>query len=716
MLYCTSDKEYFARDYQDPGLPDTGIAADSLKDALQDFLNGKNFATSLQEHTEAFDFLLKHIRIGVSPEDLFVTLGFWGRKPIEQLIMARRYREIEENECAGTLELKNNFIQSGYGSFFLDYAHNVPDWKSILTLGFPGLLKRAEEAEQKFYAAHDGNVSDGEREFFASVKKEYTLVLELLDRICVLAEREHCQSATVKALHSLRTGAPGSFYECMLLIWLYYQLSEYGDCVQTRSFGNLDAALISYYRADLASGAFREEDIRTVVRNFYFRVSAMKYQWEHPFYMGGTLPDGSSAYNELSVLMLEEYGKMGIYDPKLQLKIAENTPEHILDQALELIRSGSSSIAFVGEKCIRETMLRYGYTEEEARTAVVKGCYEYCPPATAVETAPCIVNLPRILLQLLRKNEEAATFEELFDACLEDMKKILDQGMSAANDFEQYYDRINPVPLFSGTSETALGKGMDCYCRGSKYNNSNVWLSGPVTAVDSLIMIRKYVYERREITLKDLLAVLDKDWEGAEKLFLKIRRDPDHFGNNRPADEMAVRFLESLADHINFRQNSRGGFYTTALHCANYYVFYGKQTGATPDGRRAGEELTKNITPRLGSSCSGVTALVTSALKLDPGKFMADFPVDVMLHPSAVAGKEGLIAMRALLMTYIKGGGHAIHFNVFSSKLLEDARKDPEKYQDLQVRVCGWNVLWNNLSGAEQERYLEQAKANEGIC
>ena len=96
MLYCTSDKEYFARDYQDPGLPDTGIAADSLKDALQDFLNGKNFATSLQEHTEAFDFLLKHIRIGVSPEDLFVTLGFWGRKPIEQLIMARRYREIED--------------------------------------------------------------------------------------------------------------------------------------------------------------------------------------------------------------------------------------------------------------------------------------------------------------------------------------------------------------------------------------------------------------------------------------------------------------------------------------------------------------------------------------------------------------------------------------------------------------------------------------------
>lgn len=716
MLHCTSDKEFFARDYQDPGLPDTGIAADQLKDSLQDHLAEKEFATPLQEHTAAFDFLLKNIRIGVSPDDLFVSLGFWGRKPIEQLIMSRRYREVEQIQCAGTLELKNDFIQSGYGSFFLDYAHNVPDWKSILTLGFPGLLKRAEDAEKNFYAAHGERVTDAEKEFFAAIKSEYAQVLALMERICSLAEREHCQNATINALHTLRTGAPGSFYEAILLIWLYYQLSEYGDCVQTRSFGNLDAALIDYYRNDLAAGTFTEDDVRTIIRNFYSRVSAMKYQWGHPFYLGGTLPDGTSAFNELTVLLLDEYGKMGIYDPKIQIKIAENTPVHIIDQALDLIRSGNNSIAFVGEPCIRSTMLRFGYTEEEARTAVVKGCYEYCPPATAVETAPVIVNLPRILLQLLRKNADAETFDALLESCLCGMKKVLDQGMAAADDFEQYFDWINPLPLFSGTSETALGKGMDVYCKGSKYNNSNVWFSGPATAIDSMIMIRKYVFERKEITLPELLDVLDKDWAGAEKLYQKIRRDPDHFGNNRQSDEMAVRFLEPLADHINFRPNSRGGFYTVALHCANYYVFYGKQTGATPDGRRAGEELSKNITPRLGNRSSGVTALVSSVLKLDPCKFMADFPLDVMLHPSAVAGAEGLTAMRALLMTYIKNGGHAIHFNIFSSRMLEDAKVHPEKYGDLQVRVCGWNVLWNNLSPDEQDRYLAQAQANENLC
>ena len=138
--------------------------------------------------------------------------------------------------------------------------------------------------------------------------------------------------------------------------------------------------------------------------------------------------------------------------------------------------------------------------------------------------------------------------------------------------------------------------------------------------------------------------------------------------------------------------------------------------GATPDGRSAGEEFTKNASVRSGSNFNGVTAVIGSVLKLDPAKFMADFPLDIMLHPSAVAGEEGLLAMRSLLMTYIKKGGHAVHFNVFSSDMLKDAQLHPEKYRDLQVRICGWNVLWNNLNTEEQNSYLEQAKANEELC
>ena len=357
-------------------------------------------------------------------------------------------------------------------------------------------------------------------------------------------------------------------------------------------------------------------------------------------------------------------------------------------------------------------MFRLGYTPEEARNAIIKGCYEYCAP-NAVETAPIIFNTPNILLKLLKENKDAFSFEELFNACLSGFRKIIDSSIKVANDFEKYLDYVNPAPLFSGVSATALEQGGDGYGKCASYNNSNIWFSGPVTAADSFIMIKKYVFDRKEITLPQLLSILEKNWEGAELLQKKILHDPDHFGNNRPSDVIAAEFIESLAKYINTRPNSRGGIYTTALHSADWFIKFGRRTGATPDGRKSGEELTKNITPRQGGNFTGAPALLSSVLKLDTSEFAAGCPVDIMLHPSMTAGEAGLLAMRALLMTYIKRGGHAIHFNIFSSKLLKDAQLHPERYTDLQVRICGWNVLWNNLSEKEQNAYMAQAEANE---
>ena len=712
MLHFCSDKSRFEEEFRNPGIPESGIAADRLQDELAKFLKEKNFSSHLEEHLTAFTWLLENFRIGVSPGDLFVTLGFWGRKPIEELLGLPRRKHVTENLCAGTLDFRIEFGNAGFGSFFWDYAHSVPDWQKILTKGLPALTQEAEAAYQRFKLAHKNDITPQQEQFFHVVICEYQQTLRLLDRILIWAEKVNCQQATLAALRSLRRGAPQNFYEAMLLIWLFYQLSEYGDCIQTRSFGNLDLMLYPYYKQDLDSGTFTQDDIRQVIRNFYSKVSGMKYFFGHPFYLGGTLSDGSSGFNELSSLFLKEYGDMGIYDPKIQIKLAADTPSCYIDQALELIRSGHNSIVFVGEPCISKSMFRLGYTPEEARNAIIKGCYEYCAP-NAVETAPIIFNTPNILLKLLKENKDAFSFEELFNACLSGFRKIIDSSIKVANDFEKYLDYVNPAPLFSGVSATALEQGGDGYGKCASYNNSNIWFSGPVTAADSFIMIKKYVFDRKEITLPQLLSILEKNWEGAELLQKKILHDPDHFGNNRPSDVIAAEFIESLAKYINTRPNSRGGIYTTALHSADWFIKFGRRTGATPDGRKSGEELTKNITPRQGGNFTGAPALLSSVLKLDTSEFAAGCPVDIMLHPSMVAGEAGLLAMRALLMTYIKRGGHAIHFNIFSSKLLKDAQLHPERYTDLQVRICGWNVLWNNLSEKEQNAYMAQAEANE---
>jgi formate C-acetyltransferase len=105
-----------------------------------------------------------------------------------------------------------------------------------------------------------------------------------------------------------------------------------------------------------------------------------------------------------------------------------------------------------------------------------------------------------------------------------------------------------------------------------------------------------------------------------------------------------------------------------------------------------------------------VTALIKSVTRIDSALFPGDFPLDVMLHPATVQGVEGLAAMRILLKTYMAKHGIAIHFNVFDADTLIEAQKHPDKYQGLQIRVCGWNVNFTELCRAEQDMYIRRAR------
>jgi formate C-acetyltransferase len=136
----------------------------------------------------------------------------------------------------------------------------------------------------------------------------------------------------------------------------------------------------------------------------------------------------------------------------------------------------------------------------------------------------------------------------------------------------------------------------------------------------------------------------------------------------------------------------------------------GEKTGATPDGRLAGEEFSKNLSPTMGMDRNGVTALIKSVCTMSAMDLPGDFPLDVMMHPATVQGEEGLAALRALLYTYFAKGGLAIHFNIFDAEVLKEAQKNPEKYANLQIRVCGWNVRFVELAKAEQDAYIKRAE------
>ena len=223
--------------------------------------------------------------------------------------------------------------------------------------------------------------------------------------------------------------------------------------------------------------------------------------------------------------------------------------------------------------------------------------------------------------------------------------------------------------------------------------------------------IKKFVYEEKIVTLEQLKTALDNDWQGYEKLRLKILNSRFKYGNDEPeTDAFARAVLTRVYGRINNRPNSRGGVYKTEMHSALHFVRLGKLTGASPDGRKSGEELSKNASPAVGMDREGVTALINSAGKLLPYEHHEGFCLDLMLHPSSVAGEDGIDVMYSLIFAYMEKGGMCLQMNVFDADTLIDAQKNPEKYQNLQVRVCGWNVLWNNLSKEEQDAYILRAQ------
>ena len=144
-------------------------------------------------------------------------------------------------------------------------------------------------------------------------------------------------------------------------------------------------------------------------------------------------------------------------------------------------------------------------------------------------------------------------------------------------------------------------------------------------------------------------------------------------------------------------------------HPALQYVMMGLRTGATPDGRLAKEETSKNISPTPGMDRKGVTALIRSITTLDCTDFPGNFTLDVMLHPETVRGSDGLVLMQALLDTYFIRGGNAIQFNIFSPADLRKAQKEPERYHNLQVRICGWNARFLDMTLPEQEAFIKRA-------
>lgn len=199
------------------------------------------------------------------------------------------------------------------------------------------------------------------------------------------------------------------------------------------------------------------------------------------------------------------------------------------------------------------------------------------------------------------------------------------------------------------------------------------------------------------------------NWQDSENLRLIIQKKYPKFGaQSEEADGITRDIVARFAACINGQKNGRGGVFRCGLFSVDWRFWMGEKTNATPDGRLAGEPLAKNLVSSVGQT-AGVTAYLNSLLTIDGTQIPDGYVADVTLHASAVKGEAGLLAFEQLLATFMNGGGFSVHFNIMSPKDLIQAQKEPEKYQNLQVRVCGWNARFVDISKFLQDEFIRQS-------
>lgn len=669
---------------------------------------------------KAFAFILEHTRISCDCRDIFPAINMVDR-PLNQTLVRKWGKEVFGKIVPHIEEKRASFERNGIATIWPDYDHSVPVWDRIFDLGFAGILAESEKAR-----AGIKNISEDQTAFFDGIKTTYSAILIFLNRLQSQAEKQG-NLRLQNALNSIKGNAPKTFYEALLVDYIYFMLSEHIEGLQVRSLSNFDRLFYRFYKNDLKNGG-SESQIRTDLAYFFLQFTAIGNYWNQPVFLGGCKEDESTEINELSHLFLDVYDKMGIYNPKIQIKIADSTPKDFILKALDMIRRGNNCIVFVGDATIRKALENVGCSKDEARLCNVKGCYEYSAQGT-MDVGMNYVNLLKPLEYALHegrdgvngsfaglkspKAEEYATFDEFYSEYKKQLKHTVDEIIEIVNSFEDYLEYVNPQPMLSATYPTCIEQGMDALGGGAVTNGSLMLFGFMANIADSLTNIKKFVFDKKELTLPELRDILDRDFVGSEKLRRKLLADRDKFGNNKDLpDYFAQDIAKYLCQIVCGRPNAkkRNGKWNLGFHVARQSYDQAPYTASSPDGRLKGDELSKNMSASMGMNREGATAAILSATKIDATAFTSDACLDLGLLPSAVKDEDGLEAMYGLLMTFIKRGGHAMHINVFNADTLRAAQKEPEKYQDLQIRVCGWNVLFNNINREEQDGFIRQAE------
>ena len=682
---------------------------------------------------------------GVTEEDrnsILEDLEYWSGRSIYDQIRTR-YKEILGVKVADIM--KSRVIQSATPGLINSFT---PDFEKVLTKGLIGIVAEAEAEISKLTFTHSDDME--KYNFLKAVVISLGAVVNFAHRHADLARELAKQETDAVRKHELEEIAAvcdrvpeypaQNFREAIQSYWfIYVACTLETACRPSR----LDQDLWTFYQRDLEMGKMTENQAAELLACLWVKINEI-IQWQQQWYkeatqgtlfpyvtIGGLKPDGKDATNDLSYLILEVARQVRLPIPAVAISYHPGISQDLLMKGVEVNREiGGGIPAFLNGASVTKKLVDAGFSLEDARNIHYFGCvHPYCPTMCA-QMVVNNTNTPKMLELALHNGIDPKTgkqlgpatgdprnfhsYEEVLDAFKAQYVHFVDLLAKLGNIYLLTKMETTRVPLNSALAKDCISKGRDIIRGGLRYQQTITQfnLRGSQNVANSLVAMKKLVFEEKKITMNELLQALDANFEGYEELRQQLLAQPK-WGNDDDEVDGIYAYLWDWTAQVCKKSSLRPWLNVPIVVTrggATFHYIAGKSCGATPDGRKAGEPMADgNVSPMRGTDHKGPTAVINSASKLNynaclDGLFNMKFP------PYLLKTDENKLKLLALIKTFFDRGGYHLQFNMIDKKTLLDAKAHPENHRDLVVRVAGYSAYFVDLVQEVQDDIIARTE------
>lgn len=626
-------------------------------------------------------------------------------------------------------------------------GHICPDCKLWLEKGPRGLWQDADEHEKE--AATEAKL------FYESVK----IVMEGVSHFMIryaerIREMESSEQTEARRREMEQVAAnceklakrpAETFHEAVQSIWFLMVVLHMESNASSFSPGRLDRILYPYYRADVEKGILDKERALEIIECLWLKfnqivymrnANSAKYFAGFPIgfniAVGGQDEEGNPVENEISFLFLKAQEDIGLPQPNLSVRLYEHTSDSLLKEAVKVVSKGSGMPQFFNDKAVIPALEALGVEHKDAMNYAIVGCVELTTQGNNLGWSDsAMFNLNKVLELTLTGGKDLLTgeqigedfgslntyqsFEELEEAFRKQLDYFMDLMIPACEEVEKAHIALLPTPFLSAVIDDCMEKGMDVTRGGAHYNFSGIQMIQVANLADSMAALKKLVYEEKKIPADQMLKALEHNFEGYEIIRTMLLNKVPKYGNDVEwVDELGTKWAEYFKKRLDTFTNYRGGRYHTGMYTVSAHVPMGENVGASPDGRYAKTPLADGgMSPVYGRDVTGPTAVLKSVSRLDKLLTSNGGLLNMKFLPEFFKTQAGIDKFALFLRSFVELEIPHIQFNVVNREDLIAAKKNPEQYRSLTVRVAGYTAYFTELAGELQDEIIARTSYGE---